>query len=83
MDGENGGMGYWGQTEEEEEEESDRLRVEGEEERKRGRAGGDECAAISSWLSAAEWGLWLWVGDDEAWPRGLSDHMDPGEENIN
>lgn len=49
MDGENGGMGYRGQTEEEEERERGReSEKKVREGRKRGRAGGDECAAISS-----------------------------------
>lgn len=37
MDGENGGMGYRGQTEEEEEEGSDGIRVEGEGGQKEGK----------------------------------------------
>lgn len=50
-DGEEGGMGYRGQTEEERRE-RERGGTESEkkvrEDRKRGRAGGDECAAIPS-----------------------------------
>lgn len=48
MDGENGGMGYRGQTEEEERERGTESEKKVREDRKRRRAGGDECAAISS-----------------------------------